>query len=83
MQLLAVCFERIELWMGRNWLKPNQDKKHIVKIGTRQQLAKVSAIELTLNPSAVVRFSTTVSDLGFIVYSQLNMSDHIAQVFRS
>jgi hypothetical protein len=68
--------------MGRNRLKLNQDKTQIIWIGTRQQLAKVSAIELTL-PSAVVRFSTTVSDLGFIVDSQLNISDHVAQVCRS
>ena len=82
MQRLAVCIERIEQWMGRNRLKLNQDKTQIIWIGTRQQLAKVSAIELTL-PSAVVRFSTIVSDLGFIVDSQLNMSDHVAQVCRS
>jgi len=45
-------------------------------IGTRQQLATVIASELTLT-SAIVRFSTTVSDLCFIVDSQLNMLDHV------
>jgi len=78
MQHLAVCIERIE----QNRLKLNQDKTQLIWIGTRQQLAKVGAIELTL-PSVGVSFSTTVSDLGFIVYSQLNMLDHIAQVCRS
>jgi len=69
MQRLAVCIEQL---MGRNRLKLNQNKTQIIWIGTRQQSAKVSAIELTL-PSA------TVSDLGFIVDSQLNV-DHVAQV---
>lgn len=82
MQRLAVCIERIEQWMGKNRLKLNQDKTQIIWIGTRQQLAKVSAAEITL-PLAVVRFSTTVSNLGFMVDSQLNMSDHVAQVCRS
>jgi hypothetical protein len=68
--------------MGRNRLKLNQDKTQIIWIGKRQQLAKVSAIELTL-PLAVVRFSMTVPDLGFVIDSQLNMSDHVAQVGRS
>ena len=66
MQRLAVCMERIEQWMGRNRRKLNQDKTQIIWIGTCQQLAKVIAIELTL-PSAVVRFSTAVSDVDFIV----------------
>jgi len=73
------CTSRIGQWMGSNWLKLNQDMTMIFCIGTRQQSAKVSTIELTL-PSAKVSFSTTVSDLGFIVDSQLNMSDHVAWV---
>jgi len=57
--------------------EPGQDTNYLDR--TRQQLAKVSAIELIL-PSTIVRFPTTASDLGFIVDSQLNMSDHVAQV---
>jgi len=68
MQHLAVCIERIE----QNRLKLNQDKTQLIWIGTRQQLAKVGAIELTL-PSVGVSFSTTVSDLVFIIDTQLNV----------
>jgi len=65
-----------------NRLKLNQDKTQIIWIGTRQQLAKLSVAETTLL-LAVVRFSTTVSHLSFMVDSHLNTSDHVAQVCRS
>ena len=68
--------------MGMNRLKMNQDKTQIIWIGTRQQLAKLNVTELTL-PSAVVRLSETVSDLGVIIDRQLTMADHVASVCRS
>jgi len=52
MQRLAFCIEHIEQWMGS--AQAEQDKTQIIGIGTRLQLAKVSAIELTL-PSGVRR----------------------------
>jgi hypothetical protein len=73
MQRFAVCIERIEQWMSKNRLKRNQDKTQIIRSGTRQQL---SAAKIIL-PLAVVRFSTTVSNLGFMVDSQVNMSGHV------
>jgi len=48
--------------------KPEQDTNHLFT--TRQQLTKVSAIELTL-PSAVVQYSTAVFDPGIIVDAHL------------
>ena len=68
--------------MGRNRLKLNQDKTQIIWIGTRQQLSKVNVTELTLS-TAVVNFSSTVSDLGVLIDSQWSMSDHVASVCRS
>ena len=81
-QRLSVCVARVEQWMGMNRLKMNQDKTQIMWIGTRQQLAKLNVTELTL-PSAVVRLSETVSDLGVIIDRQLTMADHVASVCRS
>ena len=54
----------------------------MIWVGTRQQLSKLSATELVLS-SAVVRFSTAVSDLGVLIDSQLTLSDHVASVCRS
>jgi len=49
------------------------DNTQIIWIGTRLQLAKVSAAELT--PWSIFR---QVSNLCFMIHSQLNMADHVA-----
>lgn len=78
----AACVERINSWMGSNRLKMNADKTQLIWIGTRQQLAKVNIKSLRLL-SAVVPFSSVVSDLGVHIDSQLTMSDHVAALRRS
>ena len=54
----------------------------LVWLGTRQQLDKLSATELSLL-SARVQFSTTVSDLGVLIDRQLSMADHVSSLCRS
>ena len=39
---LAECVERLNQWMGQNRLKLNADKIHLIWLGTRQQLAKLT-----------------------------------------
>ena len=51
-------------------------------VGTRQQLDKLHITELQLQ-SANDQFADTVSDLGVVVDSQLNMSAHVTAVSRS
>jgi len=60
----------------------NTEKTQVIWLGTRQQLAKVTIDEIQLS-SARVRVSTSVVDLGFLIDSQLTMSEHIASVCRS
>ena len=81
-QQFGRCFGRIESWMGSNRLKLNADKTQVIWVGTRQQLDKIHITELQLQ-SANVQFADTVSDLGVVVDSQLNMSAHVAAVSRS
>jgi hypothetical protein len=81
-QQFAVCVGRIESWMGSNRLKLNAEKTQVIWIGSRQQLDKVDISELQLQ-SAIVQFTDTVSDLGVMVDSQLNMSAHVTAVSRS
>jgi len=81
-QQFAICVGRIESWMGSNRLKWNTDKTQVMLIGSRQQLDKVNTSELQLQ-SSIVQFTNTVSDLGIIVDSQLNMSAHVTAVSRS
>jgi len=81
-QQFGRCFERIESWMGSNRLKLNSDKTQVILVGTRQQLDKIHITELQLQ-SANVPFAETVSHLGVVVDSQLNMSAHVSAVSSS
>jgi len=68
--------------MGSNRLKLNADETQVIWVGTRQQLDKIQITELQLQ-SANVPFAETVSDLGVVVDSQLNMSALVSAVSRS
>ena len=59
--------------MTSNRLKMNADKTQLLWLGTRQQLEKLTITNLQLL-SARVSFSTTISDLGVLIDSQLSMS---------
>jgi len=81
-QRFVSCVERIDEWMSSNRLKMNADKTQLLWLGTRQQLDKLTVTDLQLL-SARVSFSTTVSDLGVLIDSQLSMSDYVASRCRS
>lgn len=81
-QMFVECVERVDAWMSSNRLRMNADKTQLVWLGTRQQLDKLSATELSLL-SARVQFSTTVSDLGVLIDGQLSMADHVSSLCRS
>ena len=68
--------------MGSNRLKLNANKTQVIWVGTQQQLDKLHITELQLQ-SANVQFADTVSDLGVVVDSQLNMSAHVTAVSHS
>ena len=72
------CVERIEAWMSSNRLKMNADKTQIIRLGTRQQLAKLSTTEIQLL-SSTVEFSSAVSNLGVLI----DMDNHVASLSRS
>ena len=76
------CTERIESWMSSNRLKMNAEKMQVIWIGSRQQLAKIDIKEFQLL-SANILFSTTVSNLGVHLDSQLTMQEHVAAICRS
>jgi len=77
------CVELVDAWISSNRLKMNADKTQLVWLGTRQQLDKLfTTTELDLL-SARVSFSTTVSDLGVLVDSQLSMADHVTALSRA
>ena len=68
--------------MSSNRLKMNADKTQVIRIRSRQQLAKVDIKEFQLL-SANILFTTTVSNFGVHLDSQLTMQDHVAAMCRS
>ena len=79
---LVQCMESVEQWMGSNRLRLNVDKTQLIWIGTRQQLSKI-IIKETLLQSAIVPFSSAVTNLGVTIDSELRMADHIANLCKS
>jgi len=69
--------------MASNSLKLNEDKTHIIWLGTRNQLSKSLPQSLTLWNGTVLQFSTAVKNLGILIDSQLTMADHIAAAGQS
>ena len=59
----------------------NADKTQLLWLGTRQQLNNLSVSELQLLGTRV-SFPCSVSNLGIIIDSQLNRSDHISSLCR-
>jgi len=74
--------EAIDAWMSSNRLKMNADKTQLIWLGTKQQLDKLSIIEVSLM-SAWLTFLSTVYDLGFLLGSQLTTKDHVSALCRS
>ena len=81
-QQFVACVEAIDACMSSNRLKMNAAKTHLIWLGTKQQLDKLSVTELSLL-SARATFSSTVYDLGFLLDSQLTMKDHVSALCRS
>jgi len=81
-QQFVACVEVIDAWIGSNRLKVNADKTQLIRLGTKQQLDKLSITELSLL-SIRVTFSSTVYDLSFLLDSQLTTKDHVSALCQS
>jgi len=53
MDQLTECIIHIRDWMASHRLKLNEEKTQVIWLGTRQQLAKVTATTLMLQNAAI------------------------------
>jgi len=81
-QQFITCAERLDAWLRSNRLKMNADKTQLLRLGTRQQLDRLTTTELQLL-SARVQISTTVLNLGVCLDVQLSTADYVAALCRS
>ena len=66
----------ISQWSFTHKLKLNPDKSEVIWLGSRQQLAKLSEEDKSLQlPDGLVRSSTTVKNLGVVIDERLSFDD--------
>ena len=73
------CLSDVDVWMSQNRLKLNQSKTQLLPVGTWQQLSKINFMEIQ-NTDEIVKFSSEITNLGFIFDSNLSMHEHIKRL---
>ena len=76
------CMSTVNMWLGMNRLKLNQDKTRIMLVGTWQQLSTIKLTSVSVCDMNIT-FSNHVSNLGFILDSHMSMGPHIALLIKS
>ena len=69
-------------WMTKNQLKMNEDKTEVIRIGTRNKMAKVQGPESLTVMNCEVPFIDKVKNLGVHIDSTLSFDAHIGQLCR-
>lgn len=74
----------ISQWSFAHKLKLNPDKSEVIWLGSRQQLAKLSEADKSLQlPDGLVRSSTTVKNLGVVIDERLSFDDQARSCIKS
>ena len=77
----SACIEDIDSWMSTNRLKLNSDKTQFIWLGSRQQLLKVSVVNVQLGDYNVA-FQSNVCSLGVHLDSQMTTRTHEQRIYR-
>ena len=71
-------------WSFTHKLKLNPDKSEVIWLGSRQQLAKLSEADKSLQlPDGLVRSSTTVKNLDVVIDERLSFDDQARSCIKS
>ena len=73
---LDSCLEEIEAWMKLNYLQLNSSKTQAIQIGTPHQIKSLPITNITFS-GQTIPLSTSVTNLGVIMDSQLTFETHI------
>ena len=74
----------ISQWSIAHKLKLNPDKSKVIWLGNRQQLAKLSEADKSLQlPDGLARSSTTVQNLGVVIDERLSFDDQARSCIKS
>ena len=73
------CIGEVKTWMNRNFLKLNEDKTEVIAFGTKQKLAAVQDMTLTIGEHTVYP-SPKATNLGVTFDSLMTMEAHISSI---
>ena len=74
----------ISQWSFAHKLKLNPDKSKVIWPGSRQQLAKLSEADKSVQlPGGLIRSSTTVKNLGVVTDERLSFDDQVRSCIKS
>jgi len=77
---LVNCIKSIQDWSSSHRLKLNAAKSEVIWLGTRQQLAKLSEANKTLEiDNTILKPSTVVPNLSVLLDKQLSMDTNARQ----
>ena len=76
---ISNCIADIRSWMKSNLLMLNDSKTEVVLLGTRQQLSKLSNLEISVG-NANIKPCSKVRNPGVIFDSNMTMEDHVNNV---
>lgn len=79
---LTSCISKISDWMTVNTLQLNQTKTEFIVFASNHVLPSLANLELRLGDVSIYP-SAAVKNLGVILDSPLNMSDHVSSLCRS
>ena len=82
LQSLSQCIGDIRMWICLNMLKLNDDKTEVLLIGSNNSLNHLSLVSVKVG-NASVTSSQSVTNLGCIFDSRLNMNDFIIRKCQS
>ena len=82
LQSLSQCIDHIRMWMCLNMLKLNDDKTDVLLIGSDNSLNHLSSVSVDVGNSSVTS-SQSVTNLGCVFDSRLNMNDFILRKCQS
>ena len=74
---LNICFHRIYQWMSKYYLQLNASKTEIILFGPPDVLGHIPIHGCFLKQGITIRFVSTIKNLGFIMDSNLTLTNQI------
>ena len=79
---ISNCIADVKTWMQSNLLMLNDSKTEVVLLGTKQQLSKLSNLEISVG-NVNIKPCTKVRNLGVIFDNNMTMEDHVNNICKT